>query len=50
MTRVTGFFSKVNSWNKGKIGELKARRTAINANIGALSGSGESLKKKEEEK
>ena len=22
MTRVTGFFSKVNSWNKGKLGEL----------------------------
>jgi ribonucleoside-triphosphate reductase len=22
---VTGFFSKVNSWNKGKMGELKDR-------------------------
>jgi hypothetical protein len=25
ITRVTGFFSKVNSWNKGKRGELKQR-------------------------
>ena len=25
ITRVTGFFSKVNSWNKGKLGELKQR-------------------------
>ena len=25
ITRVTGFFSKINSWNKGKIGELKQR-------------------------
>ncbi len=25
ITRVTGFFSKVSSWNKGKIGELKDR-------------------------
>lgn len=25
ITRVTGFFSKVNSWNKGKVGELKDR-------------------------
>lgn len=25
ITRVTGFFSKVGSWNKGKIGELKER-------------------------
>jgi len=47
MTRVTGFFSKVNSWNKGKIGELKKRRTAIRANQGALDGSGSVLKKKE---
>ncbi|MDP7282150.1 MAG: anaerobic ribonucleoside-triphosphate reductase [Candidatus Undinarchaeales archaeon] len=39
MTRVTGFFSKVNSWNKGKIGELKKRRDAIHANKGALEGS-----------
>ncbi|HID25003.1 MAG TPA: anaerobic ribonucleoside-triphosphate reductase [Thermoplasmata archaeon] len=26
ITRVTGFFSKINSWNKGKIGELHDRR------------------------
>jgi len=25
ITRVTGFFSKINSWNKGKLGELKDR-------------------------
>jgi len=25
ITRVTGFFSKTNSWNKGKIGELHDR-------------------------
>lgn len=25
ITRVTGFFSKVSSWNKGKLGELKQR-------------------------
>jgi ribonucleoside-triphosphate reductase len=25
ITRVTGFFSKTNSWNKGKLGELKDR-------------------------
>ena len=25
ITRVTGFFSKVGSWNKGKTGELKER-------------------------
>ncbi len=25
ITRVTGFFSKTNSWNKGKIGELQDR-------------------------
>ena len=25
MTRVTGYFSKVSGWNKGKIGELKDR-------------------------
>lgn len=30
ITRVTGFFSKVGSWNKGKTGELKDRhRTEI---------------------
>ncbi len=25
MTRVTGYFSKIEGWNKGKIGELKDR-------------------------
>lgn len=31
ITRVTGFFSKVQSWNKGKRGELKERhRVDIN--------------------
>jgi ribonucleoside-triphosphate reductase len=25
MTRVTGFFSKVGSWNKGKLAELRDR-------------------------
>jgi len=25
ITRVTGFFSKVEGWNKGKIGELRDR-------------------------
>ena len=25
MTRVTGYFSKVEGWNKGKVGELKDR-------------------------
>ncbi|HRR96377.1 MAG TPA: anaerobic ribonucleoside-triphosphate reductase [Candidatus Ratteibacteria bacterium] len=30
ITRVTGYFSKINSWNKGKIAELKDRyRTGI---------------------
>ncbi len=26
MTRVTGFFSKVHGWNKGKLGELRDRK------------------------
>jgi anaerobic ribonucleoside-triphosphate reductase len=26
MTRVTGFFSKVEGWNKGKVAELRDRR------------------------
>lgn len=26
ITRVTGFFSKVEDWNKGKLGELKDRK------------------------
>ena len=25
ITRITGYFSKVSSWNKGKLGELKER-------------------------
>jgi len=25
ITRITGYFTKISSWNKGKIGELKAR-------------------------
>ena len=50
ITRVTGFFSKINSWNKGKIGELKNRRTAIKTNVGALGGASSVLNKKEEEK
>ena len=32
ITRVTGFFSKVNSWNKGKRGELKDRHRAKELN------------------
>jgi ribonucleoside-triphosphate reductase len=39
MTRVTGFFSKVEGWNKGKEAELRDRRTAIQENIKALGGS-----------
>lgn len=31
MTRITGYFSKVSGWNKGKLGELKDRqRTPLN--------------------
>ncbi|MEA3273075.1 MAG: anaerobic ribonucleoside-triphosphate reductase [Patescibacteria group bacterium] len=30
ITRVTGFFSKVSMWNKGKIAELKNREKAMN--------------------
>jgi Anaerobic ribonucleoside-triphosphate reductase len=26
MTRITGYFSKVSQWNKGKLGELKDRQ------------------------
>jgi len=30
LTRVVGYFSKVESWNKGKVGELRERvRTAL---------------------
>jgi anaerobic ribonucleoside-triphosphate reductase len=38
MTRVTGFFSKVNSWNMGKIGELKNRASAKDMNKKILAG------------
>ncbi len=37
ITRVTGFFSKIGSWNKGKIAELRDRRSAIEANRTMLS-------------
>lgn len=33
MTRVTGFFSKTESWNKGKLGELKERKREKNFGI-----------------
>ncbi|HUV24366.1 MAG TPA: anaerobic ribonucleoside-triphosphate reductase [Methanomassiliicoccales archaeon] len=29
ITRVTGFFSKISSWNKGKLGELKERHRSV---------------------
>jgi len=32
ITRVTGYFSKVGGWNKGKLAELKDRRSAIEVN------------------
>ncbi len=32
VTRVTGYFSKVGGWNKGKLAELKDRRSAIEVN------------------
>ena len=32
MTRVTGFFSKVNNWNKGKLAERRDRTDAKKAN------------------
>ncbi len=38
ITRVTGFFSKVGSWNKGKIAELRDRRQAIRYNRRSLLG------------
>jgi ribonucleoside-triphosphate reductase len=37
ITRITGYFTKVSSWNKGKIGELKDRHR--NAHMGA-TGTG----------
>jgi|TARA_Y100000034_G_scaffold89158_2_gene107225 ribonucleoside-triphosphate reductase len=39
MTRVTGFFSKVNGWNKGKIGELRNRADAKAMNKKILAGA-----------
>jgi len=30
ITRITGYFSKISGWNKGKIGELKARYRSSN--------------------
>lgn len=39
ITRVTGFFSKVGSWNKGKIGELKDRRSAISENQASFASA-----------
>ena len=38
MTRVTGFFSKIEGWNKGKVAELKDRRAAIEKNDKVLGG------------
>ena len=38
MTRVTGFFSKVEGWNKGKMAELEDRRAAIEENRKKLGG------------
>jgi ribonucleoside-triphosphate reductase len=36
ITRVTGFFSKVSSWNKGKIGELKDRQARDGSHFGTV--------------
>lgn len=33
VTRVTGFFSKVEGWNKGKIGELNDRKARDNGHF-----------------
>jgi len=30
MTRITGYFTKISSWNKGKLGELKDRNREAN--------------------
>ena len=38
MTRVTGFFSKIDGWNPGKQAELKDRRIAIARNKTVLEG------------
>ncbi len=51
ITRVTGFFSKVGSWNKGKLAELRDRRSAIEANrtlfsdVAGLNLEGEKTKR-----
>jgi len=29
MTRIVGYYSQVENWNKSKLGELKARRAAV---------------------
>jgi len=39
MARVTGFFSKIEGWNKGKIAELRDRRSAIKKNEEILGGT-----------
>jgi anaerobic ribonucleoside-triphosphate reductase len=39
MTRVTGFFSKVEGWNKGKVAELMDRRAAIHKNMSSMGES-----------
>jgi len=39
MTRVTGFFSKVEGWNRGKVAELRDRRSAIEANKKSFGGA-----------
>jgi len=45
ITRVTGFFSKISSWNKGKLGELKNRyRTTIEfANDASLTNGAQGI-------
>jgi glutaredoxin len=43
ITRVTGFFSKVGSWNKGKIAELRDRRQAIEWNKRSFLGNAGSV-------
>jgi ribonucleoside-triphosphate reductase len=32
ITRVTGFFSRVEGWNRGKVAELVDRRAAVEEN------------------
>jgi len=40
ITRIVGYFSKVPTWNKGKMGELKER---IRTNLGGRNGEGEAV-------